>query len=135
MSEPSIGALGGGAPSTVHSEPISSEPSRTEALACVAPSSGAGGASGAGAEALVRRFSGTEGAGPGLEPAVVPPNGPSCADDALRAIGACGGAVALGTMSGGTGAVFAGFVCAGALGGYLECLETADQAANARAKP
>jgi hypothetical protein len=135
MSEPNIGAIGGGPPSIVHPEPLSSEPPRTEPLACVDPAAGSGGASGAGAEALVRRFSGAEGAGPSLEPAVVPPDGPSCGDDALRAVGACGVVVLAGTTTAGVGALVAGLGCAGALGGYIECLATADEAANPKAKP
>jgi hypothetical protein len=70
-----------------------------------------------------------------VEPAVVPPNGPSCGDDALRAVGACGSVVLAGMMSGGVGALIVGVGCAGALGGYIECLATADDAANGGAKP
>jgi len=135
MSEPSSVALGRGAPSIIHSEPLSSEPPEAEAAVCIDPSArGVTGSGGAGAEALVRRFSGSEGAGPGGEPAPVPPNGPSCGDDALRAVGACGLAVIAGTTTGGLGALIAGLGCAGALGGYIECL-AAENAANAGAKP
>ena len=134
MSESGISAVGANAPTVVHPEPISSDPPRTEPLACVDPSAGYDGAGGAGADALVRRFSGSEGAGPGIEPAGVPESGPSCADDALRAIGACGMAVTVGMGSAGMAAVFTGMVCAGALGGYLECLKSSD-AAKAGEKP
>jgi hypothetical protein len=66
---------------------------------------------------------------------VVPPDGPSCSDDALRAVGACGVAILSGTTTAGVGALVAGLGCAGALGGYIECLATAGDAANPQEKP
>jgi hypothetical protein len=128
MSEPSIAPLGAGAPSIIHPEPISSEPPPTEPLACVAPPAGYDGAGGAdaGAEALVRRFGGSEGAGAGAEP---PPfsDGSSCADDALRAIASCASAVSRGELHNVLG-------CIGAVQGFLECLANED-ATKAGAKP
>lgn len=146
MPETNNVALGRGAPA-VYSEPLSSEPpvpSSAEATMCVNPSAGGAtapgevtgtGGSGAGAEELVRRFGGSEGAGANLDPEPEPTGGPSCSDDAIRAIGACGGAVVVGIASGGMAAVFAGMVCAGNLDGYLECLESAEDAKNAGIKP
>ena len=127
MPEPNSVALGRGAP-TIYSEPMSSEPSKAEATMCVDPgATGAGGASSCpGAEELVRRYGGSEGAGPNLDHTPPPGDGSACADDALRAIGACAAALRRdpnGLLS-----------CAGALGGYIECLATED-AANPGKKP
>jgi len=128
MSESGIHAVGANAPNVVHSEPISSEPPPAEPLACVDPSAGYDGAGGAdaGAEALVRRFGGSEGAGAGIEPAPFS-DGSSCADDALRALASCAAAVSKGELHN----VLA---CIGAVQGFMECLATED-AAKAGAKP
>src|SRR5262245_61445616 len=126
MSEPSISAVTTTAPPIMSEEPIATASGGDETLVCRAPANGAEATAEPGARALVERFGGQQGTGgTGDVPEVYdPPHGPSCRDDAMRAVGACGAAGALGTGTGGGAAVFAGFVCAGALDGYLECLES-----------
>jgi hypothetical protein len=110
-------------------EPISTNPNARQTLVCVDPSSGgAEGAPGAGATALVERFGGSQGGASGTgEAPEAPMDGPSCSDDALRAIAACGAAAFATTETGGVGAVFSGFGCVGAVEGYLECLENQER--------
>jgi hypothetical protein len=123
-------ALGRGTPSA-YPEPMSSEPPNAEATMCVDPSSssapaagdvtGAGGSS-AGAEELVRRFGGSEGAGTTLDPQPMPEDESSCGDEALRALAACAQAVRSAPPKGPIDAVISAIACAGSFGGYIECL-------------
>jgi hypothetical protein len=121
MSDP-ISPLARNASPAVPEEPIQSEMPPAGPLVC-GPSSGAEGAGGAGSDALVRRFSDSNGAGgnAGFVDASSA-HGRSCSDEALTAVGACGGALILAATTGGVGALFGGVACAGALGTFTECV-------------
>ncbi|HEX6765036.1 MAG TPA: hypothetical protein VF103_06150 [Polyangiaceae bacterium] len=128
MSDP-ISPLARNTPPAVSEEPIQSEMPPAGPLVC-GPSSGAEGAGGAGSDALVRRFSDSNGAGgnPGFADAT-PAHERWCGDEALTAVGACGGALVLAVSTGGVAALFGGVVCAGALGTFAECVEQENAAA------
>ncbi len=100
---------------------------------CVDPASGGSeGASNAGTEALVRRFSaplGTGGTG-GIASDEAAREGPSdsCDDDAWRALAACSSAAYTAAGTAGLGALIAGTSCLGAALGLIECLDNHQQA-------
>jgi hypothetical protein len=131
-------ALGQGAPSIVQMEPMSSEPPEAPVAACVDPSaggSGGAGGAGSGAEELVRRFGGSEGAGPTADPQPLPEGGPACDGDALGAIGSCGSAIRQGASKGPWGIVYGALSCVSALDDYLKCLANEKDAEKAGEKP
>jgi hypothetical protein len=124
MSETNIAAMSGTGPSFVSAEPEPSVPRAPEELMCVnAAFEGGEGASGAGTQALVRRFSDASGAGGGSGYVEAPRFEPSsCGDEALSAIGSCGAAVILAGGTAGIAFLVTAFQCAGALGSLSECL-------------
>jgi hypothetical protein len=87
------------------------------------------GSGASGAQVLVERFGGAQGAG-GTGEVPKEPETPraseSCIDDAARAAAACGQAVRY-ASAGGVGAILGAISCVGNLGGYLECLATQGQ--------
>ena len=130
MSETNIAPMSGTGPSFVSTEPDPSEPRAPEALMCVNKAAEGGeGASGAGTEALVRRFSDASGAGGGSGYVDLPaPEPSSCVDDALRALGACSTTALLAGGTAGVALLVSTASCAGNLGGFLECLASDDSA-------
>lgn len=124
MPENNVGRVSGSVPSFVSIEPDASMPDPAKELMCVdRASEGAEGASGAGTEALVRRFSNASGAGGGGGFVDLPAKeGTSCADEALRAIGACGATAVLATGTAGAALLLSGIGCVGNLGSLVECL-------------
>ena len=127
MPDPSIGPVTTTAPPLMCEEPVSTNPAGSQTPVCVCPpveSSEGSGASGA--QVLVERFGGYQGAG-GTGEVPEEPETPrasgSCDDDAARAVASCGQAVRY-ASAGGVGAILGAIGCAGALGGYLECLAT-----------
>jgi hypothetical protein len=125
MSDPYVGALNQSVPPQFTQEPIASETPPAEPLVCVdASSGGSEGASGAGTEALVRQFSGSNGTeGTSGSHAASPALGESCAGDAFTAAGACGTTLYLAGTTGGLGVLFTGLSCLGAVEGLIECLD------------
>jgi len=120
MSETNIAPMSGTGPSFVSTEPEPSMSRAPEALMCVSKASEGGeGASGAGSEALVRRFSDSLGAGGGSGYVDSPRSEPSsCVDEELSAMGSCATVLLKG---GGAALLASAFQCAGDLGSWLEC--------------
>ena len=123
MSDPISPVIQSAPPATTQ-EPIQSEMPPADSPMC-----GWQGASTAGAEALVRRFSDASGAGgaPGAtsmngSDCASMPEPSSCDDEAVTAAALCGTAVVVAAGSGGIGALFGGALCAMSLGSLLNCV-------------
>lgn len=136
MPDNTVAPLSGTSPSFVSIDPEPSAPASSAPLMCIDKASEGGeGASGAGSDALVRKFSHASGAGGGSGYVDMPkPLPSSCADDGLRALAACSATTLLGAtalLSAGTtgmGLLVSAGSCAGNVEGYLECLATEKEA-------
>jgi hypothetical protein len=130
MSGSSLAAVSSSGPNYTPIEPNASEPPDPGVVVCVDKASEGGrGASGAGTEALVRRFSDSSGSGGAsgyVERAATPSD--SCADEALGALAVCGALALSGSGTAGVMLLLGGLKCAADVSGLVECLENQNAA-------
>src|SRR5262245_48524067 len=125
MPENTISRVSGSGPSFVSVEPDASMPDPAKSLMCIdRASAGAEGTSGAGTEALVKRFSDASGAG-GASGYVhgTPDEYESCDNEALNAAVSCTAAAIAASTTAGVALLLTGVKCVADLRGLAECLE------------